>query len=67
MNLSYNAAVTLVCEALNWSIEKARHILMTDMHIKAPADRDAPGLVSATSLGRFIYNNYLDRNNRSEY
>lgn len=63
MNISYNAAITIICAALGWPIEKARHVMMTDMKIHEPQDRDATGLVPASRLGEFIRLNYCDRLN----
>ncbi len=64
MNLSYNAALTLLYEILGWKTEKAKFLLRTELNAPEPADRDAPGLVPVTILGRYIHQNYCDRNNQ---
>ncbi len=63
MNISYNAAVSLVASALGWPLRKAISVLLTDHKLAAPADRDAPGLVPVTPLGHFIHRNLCDANN----
>lgn len=63
MNISYNAAVTIIVYALGWNIDKAKHILLVENCIPEPTDRDAP-CVPTTFLGILISNNFCDRNNK---
>lgn len=62
MNVSYNAALSIICAALGWSIEKAKHVMKTDSGWVEPKNREEP-YVPATRLGEFIKTNYGDRNN----